>query len=320
MKIHEFYNFINKDSELCKILKHLPSIDETGPWVAGGSVWKSIEKLPLNCDIDFFFQTPQQCEWWYRKLLSIPYAYRIVSEPKANKYNTSLQFHVHEGGFNKTVTIQLIAFKFFDNMEELLNGFDFTVCQFGYDGKKLYTGDTSFDDLRNREIVFNNIRDTVATAIHLKKYINKGFKISNNDVHQRKFIEIMKSLEEHKKKNEPCVASDGPCDPTPILATAYSDEDEYPRSESQTTNILSNINTDLNRVLNPQPIDRPSRVYATINPVSVQSTVDWTGNNVGTLPATLSTIPIQQTIYSPIFTTDNLTSIEPSISYVGIDG
>ena len=64
MKTHEFYNFINKDSELCKILKHLPNIDETGPWVAGGSVWKSIENLPLNCDIDFFFQTPQQCERW----------------------------------------------------------------------------------------------------------------------------------------------------------------------------------------------------------------------------------------------------------------
>src|SRR4051812_36021495 len=180
MKIHDVTQFINHDSELLTILRHLPSIDSDGPWVAGGSVWKSIEGKSLDTDIDFFFKSPQQCEYWFRTLLSMPYVQRIVSQPKANDYNTSLNYHVHSRGFNKTIKLQLISFSFYKDIESLFDGFDFTVCQFAFDGQKIYTGETSLDDLRNREIIFNNVRDNYASGVHLEKYIKNGFKIPDS--------------------------------------------------------------------------------------------------------------------------------------------
>jgi hypothetical protein len=189
MKTHEIHQFINHDSEFFKILKQIPHIDEDGPWVAGGSVWKSIEQIPLTCDVDIFFKSAQQCEQWYRKLLSLPYVHRIVSDAKSNQYNTTLKYHIYDKGYNKTITLQLISFKFFNNIQELLDGFDFTVCQFGFDGRKLYSGDTSFDDLRNREIIFNNVLDNVATGIHLEKYTKIGFKIPESQ--KQRYEEIL---------------------------------------------------------------------------------------------------------------------------------
>jgi len=165
VKNFEFHEFINQDSELFRILHHLPKPEENGPWLAGGSVWKAIENLPLDCDIDFFFKDETQYEEYLRKLKSIPYVYHIVTE-KQNKYNITFGYHIYEKGYNKTVPLQLISFKFWNTLEELLEGFDFTVCQFGFNGRQLYTGDTALEDLRTRTIKFNNMaRSDIATAI-----------------------------------------------------------------------------------------------------------------------------------------------------------
>ncbi len=180
MKIYRITDFISHNSEFYKILKFTPSISEDGPWVAGGSVWKSIEGISLTtCDVDFFFQSAKQYEDWYGQILSIPYVHRIVSETKINQYNTSFKYYINDGSYNKTITIQLISFKFFKSMEDLLNSFDFTACQFGYDGRQLYTGETSIDDVKNRNIIFHNIANPFSTITHLKKYKDLGFKVSD---------------------------------------------------------------------------------------------------------------------------------------------
>ena len=201
MKTHEIHKFINYDSEFFKIIKQLPCLDENGPWVAGGSVWKSIEQIPLTSDIDVFFNSVEQAEEWYRQILSLPYINRVVSEPKSNQYNTSFKYHVHGKNYNKTITIQLISFKMFNNIQELLEGFDFTACQFAFDGRKLYCGDTSFDDLRNREIIFNSVADSVATGIHIEKYINIGFKIPESQ--RQKYEEIMTKTAKFRQNKSP---------------------------------------------------------------------------------------------------------------------
>jgi len=197
MKIYPIQDFINHDSDFGRILKSMPPIGEGGPWIAGGSVWKSMEGRPLESDIDIFFKSPQQCVEWYRTLLSIPYAHRIVSESKINKYNTSLKYCVKCGTKNKVFTLQLISFKFFDSIKHLLEDFDFTVCQFGVDGDKFYTGDRSLDDLRNRDIVFNHVSNCFATITHLKKYVDVGFKVSQR---QKELMNEMIIVEERTKK------------------------------------------------------------------------------------------------------------------------
>jgi hypothetical protein len=189
MKVFKLHEFINQDAELIRVLRHLPKPDENGPWLAGGSVWKAIEGLPLDCDVDFFFKDKVQYDEYLRKLKSIPYVYHVVTEKK-NDYNITFGFHIYEKGYNKTVPLQFVSFRLCNSLEELLNSFDFTVCQFGFDGQRLMVGDTSLEDLKSRIIRFNNVADCANTAYHVKKYLDKGFSIPPDQ--QQHFEELMK--------------------------------------------------------------------------------------------------------------------------------
>jgi hypothetical protein len=155
-------------------------------------------------------------------LNSIPYVHHIVGE-KSNKYNTTYSFHINEKGYNKTVAIQAISFRYWSGVEELIDGFDFTACQFGFDGRKLFSGDTAFDDLRTRTIRFNKIHDPRATIIHLNKYITKGFKIPSDQ--QPKFDDIILKSK-NKKLVDIVIEADGERSIGGI--TLVSEADEYP--------------------------------------------------------------------------------------------
>lgn len=232
MKTFEAHQLINSDSDFSKILRHLPPIDADGPWVAGGSIWKAIENRPIEHDIDFFFKSAAQCERWYRELLSMPYVHRIVSFPKANDYNTTLKYHVHTRGLNKTVKLQLITFRFYNDIEKLFNSFDFTACQFALDGQTLYVGDTALDDVRNRHIIFNNVKDEKASAIHLERYVNLGFSAPENQ--RERFNAIMSLLKPKPKQAEPPRPSGifGYTSPQPVRDSEDDDSAAYPRNNN----------------------------------------------------------------------------------------
>jgi hypothetical protein len=262
MKVHEFHNFVNQESELFRILRHLPRPDENGPWLAGGSVWKAIENLPIDCDIDFFFKNEAQYEEYVRKLKSIPYTYHIVTEKK-NKYNTTFGFHIYEKGYNKTIPVQFVSFRLCNSLEELLSGFDFTVCQFGFDGHRLYTGDTAFDDLKTRTIKFNNVRDTAATAIHVKKYLDRGFTIPPDQ--QKRFEEMM------------MLTLKTPSDKPLFERLEELERDGYPQPRATEIRLGSNdalVGMD-EPISIPEPA--PGLVYAPYIPLTVNTvnTVSW---------------------------------------------
>jgi hypothetical protein len=78
---------------------------------------------------------------------------------------------------HKAYNLQLISFKYHTTVEELLNKFDFTVCQFAYDGSKLYMGSKSLGDLMFNRLNFNCTENKY--SIYWKrwnKYNSAGFK------------------------------------------------------------------------------------------------------------------------------------------------
>jgi len=282
MNTHEARQFINNDSELLTILRQLPPIGSDGPWVAGGSVWKTIENMPLNCDVDFFFKSPEQSEQWFRQLLSMPYVHRIVSTPIANRYNTSLSYHIHSRGFNKTVKLQLISFAFTKDIEELLNSFDFTACQFAYDGQMLYSGDNSFEDLRNREIIFRNIRDNYSTSVHVEKYLRLGFKVPEN---LKQKWDVIRGVINNFSYNsaEP---------PRSSYVGSATLDDEYPRPEN---NLSNNNNRGVNLVqLTQMPPMPPARQERSIPTASSW----WTSPNSILASDPVEYVPMEPTILS----------------------
>jgi len=238
-------------------------------------VWKAIENIPLDCDIDFFFRDKAQLEEYLRKLKSIPYVYHIVTE-KTNKYNTTFGFHIYERDYNKTVTVQFISCRFCDSLEKLLSGFDFTACQFGFNGSHLIVGDTSFDDLKSRTIRFNDVRNTTATAIHLKKYLDRGFKLPPDQA--KKLEDLLRAL-----ANKPKTLGE-------IIDGRTLDDDEgYPSPEEVRPSGLTNYDL-TSRWGVPVPSEQPTPVpeepgliyapYISINTGDSISTTQWSANIV----------------------------------------
>ena len=278
MKIFKLHEFINQDSELIRILRHLPKPDEDGPWLAGGSVWKAIEGLPLDCDIDFFFKDKIQYDAYLRKLKSIPYVYHVVTEKK-NDYNITFGFHIYEKGYNKTVPLQYVSFRHCNSLEELLNGFDFTVCQFGFDGQRLMIGDTALEDLKSRIIRFNNVANCANTAYHVKKYLERGFIIPPDQ--QQRFEELLRGYPVPPRKDPTSSA------PERSFSERLSDlaEDGYPSPRP----VRNNIGIDeVNRILESLP-DMPA------DPIPIVCEPDPTLEPTPSLVYAASYIPLYQT-------------------------
>lgn len=198
MKTHNVNELIDPSSELFRILKKLPKLSKEGPWVAGGSIWKSMEKMPLTCDIDFFFKDESQVKEMFSLMKSMPYA-RCIIEEKRNKFNTTFRYHINEVGYNKTISIQFISFKHWPTPKALIDDFDFTVCQFLYDGECIHTGEDSISHLKERRIIFNKICRPTHTLYHLKKYLNKGFTISED---QQKILDDATKSKKNFLRNE----------------------------------------------------------------------------------------------------------------------
>jgi len=163
------------NSELFKIAKCLPKLCEGGPWIAGGSVWRTVNNEPLiNCDVDVFFPCKEQYEEMRSKMNSYPYVNNILSEKK-NKWNTVFQIHVNEGSFNKTIDVQFVGMSYYNRLEKLLNSFDFPVCQFGYNGRDIIMGEKALSDLQKRQLSIHRLAHPKSFLRHMLKYLNNGF-------------------------------------------------------------------------------------------------------------------------------------------------
>lgn len=82
-------------------------------------------------------------------------------------------------GERGTIKIQCICKDFPSSAEELVNSFDWTICQFVSDGKIMWAPSESVRDLENNQIVTNIESNKVIKVPRLMKYISYGFEPSN---------------------------------------------------------------------------------------------------------------------------------------------
>lgn len=169
------------NTDLFKIIKYLPKCSDGGPWIAGGSVWRAIANEPLkDCDIDVFFSSKNQFESASRQMNGYPLVRNVIQETK-NKWNTTYKLHVNEGNFNKTIDIQFIKMNYCNSLERLLDNFDLTVCQFGWDGKNIISNTSSIEDLKKKQIKIWRFTYPKSLLRHLSKYLKNGFSIASSD-------------------------------------------------------------------------------------------------------------------------------------------
>lgn len=144
------------------ILNQLPPLAEDGPWVCGGLLRRAFIGQAFDSDVDMFFGYGEQLDAtkaWLERMGFVA-------------VNTS-QFNIMY--VRGDLKIQLIHFEYFDSLEQVLDSFDFTICQFGFDGSNVYTTQNALTDLLGKKLVLNKLTYGVNTVRRLIKYTNQGF-------------------------------------------------------------------------------------------------------------------------------------------------
>jgi hypothetical protein len=163
-----------------------PSPD--GPWICGGAVRKTIQKVELDSDLDVFFKTQDQRDDVFNKLLKHNPRVEHQHHKESGLAVTNLYFSKKTpfydwitigGPKSSEFKVQLISYGFFDTIEKVLDSFDFTIAQFGYDGKDFVTGPYSLFDLGRMRLAVHKVTYPVSNMRRLLKYTSQGFYACN---------------------------------------------------------------------------------------------------------------------------------------------
>lgn len=171
-------------------LKHLNKIAKQiylgdGMWIAGGYVRKVLFNEDRQCDIDVFYNTKKTFQQHTAKLETI------------QKYPRETSAHVTFGIGGQPV--QCICMQFYKDLYSVLDGFDFTICQFGYDGDKIYTFPSKADslikssltqsDVNSKTLRVHNIKYPVSFVNRVIKHCKMGYNIDKDQI--MKFIQYI---------------------------------------------------------------------------------------------------------------------------------
>ena len=160
-------------TELGAALDRLPSVSRHGPWLAGDAIRRTILGQELSkSDFDFFFRDAEQMEAFCEDLRDLCEEVVLMSE---NDKNRTFLVKSIEG--KPTLKVQAIFVKYYSDPEELLESFDFTLCQLVYDGYNLLCGDYALWDIGRKRLIPHKITFGVSSLRRMIKYTKQGFAV-----------------------------------------------------------------------------------------------------------------------------------------------
>jgi hypothetical protein len=143
----------------------LLGINKTGMWIVGGAVRRTIKgEFEVKSDYDIAFASHSDVAKAEAALTEDGY--------KLKWHNTMCRTFVKDKR-----TVQLLIGTFYKTVEDCLDTFDFTVCQFGYDGEELIYCPLALYDLGRNALVPNKISFAVASLRRMFKYQEQGYRI-----------------------------------------------------------------------------------------------------------------------------------------------
>ncbi len=149
-----------------------PNVNK-GIWIAGGAIRRTLLNEPISSDIDYFFRDEKALQEFKAQIdiLVAGGAFMIVKEI-VNEYNICYKIKLANG---RELDLQAIIIQFYSGPEEIIQSFDFTICQFVYDGDTLYVGDYSLMDLFSKRLAVHRITYATASLRRIIKYANQGY-------------------------------------------------------------------------------------------------------------------------------------------------
>lgn len=189
---------VPRDAELLMVLEHLPLTTKEGPWVSGSAVRKMLIGQPIDTDIDLFFSSQAQFDIWDGYMKEVTKGtVQPMSTPNQKTYHYTID--------DKSYKIQLITKRWYSDRKDLLDSFDFTICQFLYDSEGFAVGQHSLNHLKAKELVIHKVTYPISTFRRFIKYVNEGFMLPNDT--------ILEFLDDYKE-----------CDYDPSEEGLYGDE------------------------------------------------------------------------------------------------
>jgi hypothetical protein len=161
-----------EDTTLSRVMAGVPALSDTGPWLAGGALRRTLLRQEPDSDFDFFFRDASQLE-----------AFKVGVEARGLRHIRSTEHHLHYkgqvDGAGPERDIQLIRFAYYADAAAVVDSFDFTICQIAFDGEHLTLGDYTLWDLARKRLAVHKITYPVSSTRRLLKYATQGFTACN---------------------------------------------------------------------------------------------------------------------------------------------
>lgn len=132
-------------------------------WIAGGAIRQWFNDGELVTDIDVFGKNQESLD-------------NFISEKLWAAKKISEQNHLSSFSLNGQL-IQVIKYDYYDSVHNLLDSFDFTVCQFAWDGKTVYSTEAAIVSVLRKHLRVHQItKELAADSLRRAfKYQRKGY-------------------------------------------------------------------------------------------------------------------------------------------------
>ena len=152
---------------------HISAMKGHNVMVAGGVFTSAFSKSQVN-DIDCYFRSE-------RDLINfVAYLAEDHGYLRCTSFTDKSLTFVYDD-----IQLQLIYFKYFEDLHHVFKSFDYTINMCGWDSStdKLVYNENFFPDLAARRLSFNKDTDyPLVSALRIQKYVSRGFSISRSEV------------------------------------------------------------------------------------------------------------------------------------------
>jgi hypothetical protein len=141
-------------------------------WIAGGFIRRWYNTIKQDSDIDLFFSSKETFEKITEDLRKI-----ALEPPLSSEFNLMFKVKVCDvvGEEPWIIQVQCIFHKYYTNVSELMDSFDFTICQFVYDGFNIYASENAVIDSQRKRLVPHKITYGASSLRRIIKYTKQGY-------------------------------------------------------------------------------------------------------------------------------------------------
>lgn len=165
------------ETELGEAMEFFASMPLTqyGPWLGGGAARRAFFGEPITTDLDLLFRSAEQFDIF---VMSVDAKHQdgYKEKPHLIEFNLPQQFGAYK--------VQAMRHRWFDSPWKVIEDFDYSICQFVFDGGTMYCGQWAITDHHERRLRFTNPHCPVSTIMRAAKYGAYGFKMDEDNARQ----------------------------------------------------------------------------------------------------------------------------------------